>query len=78
MGFWQPLTNLRDYVSQNPPGVTFFLCLLSLAISFIFLGSYSYTHILPNPDTTKVRTCLYKFILENGTCLTNLTTLGVV
>uniref|UniRef100_A0A4W6GAB5 TMEM248/TMEM219 domain-containing protein n=1 Tax=Lates calcarifer TaxID=8187 RepID=A0A4W6GAB5_LATCA len=53
MGFWQPLTNLRDYVSQNPPGVTFFLCLLSLAISFIFLGSYSYTHILPNPDTTK-------------------------
>ncbi|XP_070760953.1 transmembrane protein 248 [Enoplosus armatus] len=53
MGFWQPVTNLRDYVSQNPPGVTFFLCLLSLAISFICLSSYIYTHTLPNPDTTK-------------------------
>ncbi|KAM6945126.1 insulin-like growth factor-binding protein 3 receptor [Lycodopsis pacificus] len=50
MGFWQPVTNLRDYVSQNPPGVTFFLCLLTLAISFICLSSYSYTHALPNPD----------------------------
>ncbi|XP_074494186.1 transmembrane protein 248 isoform X1 [Sebastes fasciatus] len=53
MGFWQPVTNLRDYVSQNPPGFTFFLCLLTLAISFICLSSYSYTHTLPNPDTTK-------------------------
>lgn len=53
MGLWQPVTNLRDYVSQNPPGVTFFLCLLTLAISFICLGSYSYTHTLPNPDITK-------------------------
>lgn len=58
MGFWQPVTNLRDYVSQNPPGVTFFLCLLALAISFICLSSYSYTHTLPNPDTTKVRTIM--------------------
>lgn len=53
MGFWQPVTNLRDYVSQNPPGVTFFLCLLTLAISFICLSSYSYTHTLPNPDTAE-------------------------
>lgn len=56
MGFWQPVTNLRDYVSQNPPGVTFFLCLLTLAVSFICLSSYSYTHTLPNPDIEKVRT----------------------
>lgn len=55
MGFWQPLTNLRDYVSQNPPGTTFFLCLLTLAISFICLSFYSNTHTLPNPDITKVR-----------------------
>ncbi|XP_045891815.1 transmembrane protein 248 isoform X2 [Micropterus dolomieu] len=53
MGFWQPVTNLRDYVSQNPPGVTFFLCLLTLAVSFICLSSYSYTHTLPNPDIAK-------------------------
>uniref|UniRef100_A0A8C2XPG9 TMEM248/TMEM219 domain-containing protein n=1 Tax=Cyclopterus lumpus TaxID=8103 RepID=A0A8C2XPG9_CYCLU len=53
MGFWQPVTNLRDYVSQNPPGVTFFLWLLTLAISFICLSSYSYTHTLPNPDTAE-------------------------
>ncbi|XP_076006971.1 transmembrane protein 248 [Genypterus blacodes] len=53
MGFWQPVTNLRDYVSQNPPGTTFFLCLLTLAVSFICLSSYSYTHTLPNPDIAK-------------------------
>ncbi|KAM4615876.1 transmembrane protein 248 [Polymixia lowei] len=53
MGFWQPATNLKDYVSQNPPWVTFFLCLLTLAVSFIGLRSYSLTHTLPNPDITK-------------------------
>lgn len=64
MGLWQPVTNLRDYVSQNPPGVTFFLCLLALAISFICLSSYSYTHTLPNPDTGKVSVYLSKLLLE--------------
>lgn len=53
MGFWQPVTNLKDYVSQNPPAVTFFLCLLSLAISFICFSSYISTHTLPDPDTVK-------------------------
>ncbi|XP_026199089.1 TMEM219 domain-containing protein [Anabas testudineus] len=53
MGIWQPAANFRDYVSQNPPTVTFFLCLLTLAISFIYLSSYSYTHTLPNPDIAK-------------------------
>lgn len=51
MGVWQPMTNLRDYVSQNPPWVTFFLCLLSLAVSFTCLSSYTFTNTLPNPDT---------------------------
>lgn len=53
MGLWQPVTNLRDYVSQNPPVFTFFLGLLTLAMSFICLGFYSHTHTLPNPDTVK-------------------------
>ncbi|XP_029960717.1 transmembrane protein 248 [Salarias fasciatus] len=53
MGLWQPVTNLRDYVSHNPPAFTFFLGLLTLAMSFICLGSYSHTHTLPNPDTSK-------------------------
>lgn len=53
MGFWHPLTNLRDYVSQNPPVVTFFLCLLTLAVTFISFSSYSYNHAVPNPDTAK-------------------------
>uniref|UniRef100_A0A3P9MW21 TMEM248/TMEM219 domain-containing protein n=1 Tax=Poecilia reticulata TaxID=8081 RepID=A0A3P9MW21_POERE len=43
-------SNLREYVSHNPPGATFFLCLLALAFSFIVLSSYSYSHSLPNPD----------------------------
>ncbi|KAM9394030.1 transmembrane protein 248 isoform 1-T3 [Pholidichthys leucotaenia] len=50
MGFWLPANNLKDYISHNPPGATFFLCVLSLAISFICFGAYSYTHTLPNPD----------------------------
>ncbi|KAJ4941680.1 hypothetical protein JOQ06_011557 [Pogonophryne albipinna] len=58
MGFWQLGTNLRDYVSQNPPLVTFFLCLLTLAISFICFSSYSYTHTVPNPDTVKHKFCV--------------------
>ncbi|XP_020776621.1 transmembrane protein 248-like isoform X2 [Boleophthalmus pectinirostris] len=53
MVLWQPITNLKDYVTKKPPGVTFFLCLISLAISFIFLSVYSYNHILPNPDVVK-------------------------
>ncbi|XP_029999846.1 transmembrane protein 248 isoform X2 [Sphaeramia orbicularis] len=53
MGFWQPLTNLRGCISQNPPWVTFFLCLLALAVSFIGLACYSYSHTLPNPDSVK-------------------------
>ncbi|XP_075889300.1 transmembrane protein 248 isoform X3 [Nelusetta ayraudi] len=53
MGSWHPLTNLKEYVSHNPPGATFFLCLLTLALSFISLSSYSSTYPAPNPDTTK-------------------------
>lgn len=53
MGSWQPVANLRDYASHNPPMVTFFLCLLSLVLSFICLGAYSYSHTLPNPDIEK-------------------------
>ncbi|XP_024908944.1 transmembrane protein 248 [Cynoglossus semilaevis] len=50
MGCWQPVTNIKNFVFHNPPMVTFFFSLLSLAISFICLASYSYTHSLPNPD----------------------------
>ncbi|XP_074526641.1 transmembrane protein 248 [Halichoeres trimaculatus] len=53
MGFWQPFTNFRDYVSQNPPGVTFFLCLLTMAVSLLCLSSYNYKYDVPNPDTKK-------------------------
>lgn len=53
MGFWQPVTNLKDYVSHNPPGVTFFLCLFTLAVSFICFSSYSHTHTVRNPDIAK-------------------------
>ncbi|XP_040897320.1 transmembrane protein 248 [Toxotes jaculatrix] len=69
MGFWHPVSNLRDYVAQNPPGVTFFLCLLSLAISFICLSSYSYTHTLPNPDTEKDWNHLLSSLSEFQLCM---------
>uniref|UniRef100_A0A1A8N481 TMEM248/TMEM219 domain-containing protein n=1 Tax=Nothobranchius pienaari TaxID=704102 RepID=A0A1A8N481_9TELE len=50
MSYCQTVTNLRNYISHNPPGATFVLCLLTLAISLIYLSSYSYPHNLPNPD----------------------------
>lgn len=53
MGLWQPVTRLKDYVSHNPPVFTFFLGLLTLAMSFICLGFYSHTYTLPNPDSVK-------------------------
>ncbi|XP_037536379.1 transmembrane protein 248 [Nematolebias whitei] len=53
MSFWQPVSNLREYVSHKPPGATFFLCLFILAISFVYLSSYIYIHRLPNPDIAK-------------------------
>lgn len=67
MDVWQPMVSLRESFYSNPPKATFFLCLLILALSFICLSSYSYTHTLPNPDTTKVWTslsvlCFYIFL----------------
>lgn len=70
MGFWQPVTNLKDYVSQNPPGATFFLCFLTLAISFICLSSYSSTHTLPNPDITKDWNHLLSALSQFQLCVT--------
>uniref|UniRef100_A0AAV2MRD7 RRM domain-containing protein n=1 Tax=Knipowitschia caucasica TaxID=637954 RepID=A0AAV2MRD7_KNICA len=52
-GMLAPKTNLRDYVANKPPGVTFFLCLLILVISFTFLSFYSSNHTLPNPDVVQ-------------------------
>ena len=52
----QPGVNLRDYVSLHPPEVTFFLCLLSLAVSLLCLRFYGQTHTLPNPDIATVNT----------------------
>lgn len=71
MGFWQPVTNLKDYVSQNPPGATFFLCLLTLAISFVCLSFYSSTHTLPNPDTTKDWNHLLSALSNFQLCVTS-------
>lgn len=75
MGSWQPIANLRDYVSQHPPGVTFFLCLLILALSLIVLGSYGHTHTLPNPDITKDWNHFLSSFARHQLCeMTNVTT----
>lgn len=71
MVFWQPVTNLRDYGTNNPPGMTFFCCLLTLALSFICLGSYSYTHTLPNPDTKKDWNHLLSSLAQHHLCVKN-------
>lgn len=71
MVFWQALTNLREYVANKPPGVTFFFCLLALALSFICLGVYSYTHTLPNPDVVKDWNHLLASIAQYNLCVKN-------
>lgn len=61
MALCQPLMIMRDSIYYNPPKATFLTCLLILAVSFICFSSYTYTHTLPNPDTTKVCTELSTF-----------------
>ncbi|XP_072289051.1 transmembrane protein 248 isoform X2 [Eucyclogobius newberryi] len=73
MVLWQPITNLKDYVANKPPGVTFFICLLTLALSFTFLGLYSYTHMLPNPDAVKDWNHLLSSIAQYHLCEKNST-----
>ncbi|MBN3310978.1 TM248 protein, partial [Amia calva] len=50
MVVWQPLGNLRSCLVHQPPAVIFFLCLLSLAITFISFGAYTQSHEVKNPD----------------------------
>lgn len=71
MVFWQPITNLREYVTSKPPGVTFFICLLVLALSFICLSVYSNTHTLPNPDVVKDWNHLLTSIAQHQLCEIN-------
>ncbi|KAK7934078.1 hypothetical protein WMY93_004974 [Mugilogobius chulae] len=71
MVLWKLITNLKDYVANKPPGVTFFLCLLTLAISFMFLSFYSYGHILPNPDMVKDWNHLLSSIAQYHLCEEN-------
>lgn len=71
MVFWQALTNLREYVTNKPPGVTFFFCLLALALSFICLSVYSHTYTLPNPDVVKDWNHLLASIAQYNLCVKN-------
>lgn len=50
MGHWRPVSNLRDQLSQHPPVVVFFLCILILSITFVSFGLYSRYHDIKNPD----------------------------
>ncbi|TRY97008.1 hypothetical protein DNTS_001435 [Danionella cerebrum] len=50
MGQWRPVSNLREQASRRPPVVIFFLCLLTLSITFVCVGLYSQNHDIKNPD----------------------------
>lgn len=76
MGFWQPVTNLKEYASHNPPGVTFLLCLFALSVSFIYFSSYSHTHTLPNPDIAKDWNHLLSSLSQLQLCETKTTSLS--
>ncbi|XP_064153783.1 transmembrane protein 248 isoform X2 [Anguilla rostrata] len=53
MGMWQPFGNLRSYLERHPPTIIFFMCLISLAITFLSFGLYVKAHYVRNPDITQ-------------------------
>lgn len=53
MRMWLSLGNFRNYLELNAPVVIFFMCLLSLAVSFISFGVYCKVHSVRNPDITQ-------------------------
>ncbi|XP_075438183.1 transmembrane protein 248-like [Ascaphus truei] len=49
----QPCGGLRSCVFQQPPLLMFFLCLVTLAVTFLSLGAYVKTHPVRNADVTQ-------------------------
>ncbi|XP_061446130.1 insulin-like growth factor-binding protein 3 receptor isoform X3 [Rhineura floridana] len=67
------LGSLRVCLERHPPLVTFFFCLLSLAVAFVGFAAYIQSHDVQNPDVKKDWNTLLKSLAHLMFCTPNTT-----
>lgn len=67
------LVSLRVCLERHPPLVTFFFCLLSLAVAFGSFAAYLQLHDVPNPDVKEDWNSLLRSLAHLMFCIPNKT-----
>ncbi|XP_033025361.1 insulin-like growth factor-binding protein 3 receptor [Lacerta agilis] len=67
------LGSLRVCLERHPPLVTFFFCLLSLAVAFVGFAAYIQSHDVQNPDVKEDWNSLLKSLAHLMFCIPNKT-----
>nr|XP_056719081.1 insulin-like growth factor-binding protein 3 receptor [Euleptes europaea] len=67
------LVSLRVCLERHPPLVTFFFCLLSLAVAFGSFAAYIQSHEVPNPDVKEDWNSLLTSLAHLMFCIPNKT-----
>lgn len=67
------LASLRICLERHPPLVSFFFCLLSLAIAFVGFAVYIQSHDVQNPDVKEDWNSLLKSLAQLMFCIPNKT-----
>ncbi|XP_066487503.1 insulin-like growth factor-binding protein 3 receptor isoform X2 [Tiliqua scincoides] len=67
------LASLRICLERHPPLVSFFFCLLSLAIAFVGFAVYIQSHDVQNPDVKEDWNSLLKSVAQLMFCIPNKT-----
>ncbi|XP_008115339.2 insulin-like growth factor-binding protein 3 receptor isoform X2 [Anolis carolinensis] len=67
------LGSLRVCLERHPPLVTFFFCLLSLAVAFIGFAAYIQSHEVQNPDVKEDWNSLLQSLAQLMFCVPNKT-----
>ncbi|XP_039186368.1 insulin-like growth factor-binding protein 3 receptor isoform X2 [Crotalus tigris] len=65
------LASLRICLERHPPLVSFFFCLLSLAVAFVGFALYIQSHDIHNPDVKEDWDSLLKSLAHLMFCITN-------
>ncbi|XP_026567684.1 insulin-like growth factor-binding protein 3 receptor isoform X2 [Pseudonaja textilis] len=72
------LASLRICLERHPPLVSFFFCLLSLALAFVGFAVYIQSHDIHNPDVKEDWDSLLKSLAHLMFCITNKTQENVI
>ncbi|KAM6451235.1 insulin-like growth factor-binding protein 3 receptor [Liasis olivaceus] len=67
------LASLRICLERHPPLVSFFFCLLSLAVAFVGFAAYIQSHDIHNPDVKEDWDSLLKSLAHLKFCIQNKT-----